>query len=264
MRSEEEIEKTFPFPPKPSEERVIRTGKILRIEVLGSPTDSETSQTVVQPVSSEDTRAKTVQGSNGMLQIPEDRFSDYNIVNYDSATEHKVIPKLTITGKKKFDVIDSTQTDTVSARSFSTGPGLSFHPEKLKYLENELEDDLENEGVVAKLDLEKHLAKFKDNLSIRSGSITESVPSNPELGFGIPRLASKKTEINSGQPKKSPQVTAGTSTQRAKKNNDYFKDDILPGKLIISSMTEVMADKPTPRKQTDETKDEEDCQYCVA
>ena len=219
--------------------------KILRIEVIGSPTDSTASHTSIIPVSS-DTRAKTIQDDHGSLHIPEDCSSvtsDEYLVNYDSNIEHRGAARLTITEKKKLELSNSYQPDTVTLQPNPTTPGLAIHPEKLKYLENE--------GVIDKSDLERHIAE--------SGSINESIPSNPELGFGILNLVSKnplskKSELDSGQAKMSPCA----NTQRAR--NDAMKT--LPSKLK-APVTEASADYTAPT-HTAETKGEEDCQYCAA
>lgn len=234
-------EKYESLTPVPSQ-HVIQPRKIIRIEVLGNPKESS----MVQPEhmrSPEETRAKTIEDADGKQYITDDPVPVYpDKYGYPDLSnkrykEHKWdSPKLEIVEKEKHEgsiaAIKKHDSGNITLKSATNlGPGPGFNPEKFKYLEAE--------GLTA--DVPK---------LVRKESL-ESIPSNPELGFGIPNLASKisqersKAEMDSGRQKKSLGTSAAIPLEHANLS--------LSGTNAITST------------QTDDTnKLKEDCQYCTA
>lgn len=218
-------------------------GKILSIEILGNPKKNVTNW--------DDTRAKTTEYPDGTIVISEDYSSDkfrpLDLINDDYQEHTKTdAPKLEINEKRKLEIPGRGNISIKPHPSDMPTPG--FNPEKLKYLEAE--------GIVGP-------PEFGDDMSQLEGSLTESVPSNPELGFGIPRLASKasenKAELDSRLSKKPPAACP---------NPQQSRDDLNEGlqrKLKLPMTEALVANQPKALPYTDQTeKKKEDCEECAA
>ncbi|KAJ8736687.1 hypothetical protein PYW08_007343 [Mythimna loreyi] len=213
------------------------TKKVLRIETLDNPEETYRAPSV-QWRMSEDTRARIIEEPDGTQYIADDPVKIPEIHGYpdipnNDYREHssRDSPKLKIVEKKKLEgsipsIMSRTQgSRNISLKSTSFGPG--FNPEKFKYLEAE--------GLTAETP---------------RVSIAESVPSNPELGFGIPRLMPKSDQVRHKVDSDSPSISSPSILKPS--------DSVVARAIGRENLP---ASYPSTPAQTDDT---EDCQNCAA
>ncbi|KAJ8735225.1 hypothetical protein PYW07_006845 [Mythimna separata] len=234
----EPVEQTKPSPKLKTFESIIsvasdyqldQTKRKLHVESLDNP--EETDKESIRRLRSDESTTTVIgkQDITHKLPVP-DKYGYPDIPNNDlRENDSKHSLKFEVVEKKKREGSIASimprrmESKTMSLKSVTIGPG--FNPEKLKYLEAE---GLKRETP--------------------TGSIAESIPSNPELGYGMPRLRGKVEQARSIAESN----YSGTSTRSAQK----------PGEMVIEKM---LASGPSaPTRTNDTRKVEEGCQYCGA